>query len=220
VLAPVNDPVRLEAGKQVVLALRLAGARATLLQRTRNEIERATGADGSPPDFDAAIQSTPPLASYDPDNLVRIFGSDPRDAPLNVMGYRSRAFDRHARDVAAAPDEPARHRATTAELDLLGKDVPAIALFFSQGNFAYRPAIYDGWVFIKGTGILDKRSFLPVAGASAPDAPVAGADPEPVGLATDSGSGLSLANIISLAVLGVVLVLAAIALLQRRRDRR
>ena len=220
VLAPSNDPVRLEAGRQVVLALRLAGARATLAARTRNQIERATGADGSPPDFDAAIQSTPPLSSYDPDNLVRIFGSDPRDAPLNVMGYRSRAFEQRAREVAAAPDEPARQRATTAELDLLARDAPAIPLFFSQGNFAYRPAIYDGWVFVKGTGMLDKRSFLPVVGAEAPAGPAAGADPEPVGLAADSGSGLSLANIISLAVLAVVLVLAAIALRQRRRDRR
>jgi hypothetical protein len=39
--------------------------------------------------------------------------------------------------------------------------------FFSRGTFGYRPAAHDGWVFVKGSGILDKRSFLRQPGVRA-----------------------------------------------------
>ncbi|MBW3609475.1 MAG: hypothetical protein KY463_14235, partial [Actinobacteria bacterium] len=218
VLAPANDPVRVEAGRQVVLALRRAGARATLMRRPREQFERALGIDGSTPDFEAAIMGTPPLVSYDPGYLTRLFGADPRTAPLNVGGYRSEQFEALARRVASAPDPQARRRATLAELELIGRDVPAVALFFPRGTYAFRPAIYDGWVFVKGTGILDKRSFTPRAtpAGAQPEGPAAGARPP------DSASGWSpdLLDVISLAVLAVVVALAATALLLRRRDRR
>lgn len=215
VLAPVNDPVRLEAGRQVVRALGQIGAQATLLQRSRSQIERAVGADGSAPTFDAVIQSIPALASYDPDGLVRMFGSDPRRAPLNITGYSSEDFDAEAAAVSSARDEQARRRAIRAMLDRLVHDRPAVPLFFSQGNFAYRPAIYDGWTYVKGSGILDKRSFLAADNDGAP----ATVEPAITPSDDDSGLGISLLNIISLGLLGVVVVLAAVALLQRRRQR-
>ncbi|MGH2841806.1 MAG: ABC transporter substrate-binding protein, partial [Solirubrobacteraceae bacterium] len=161
VLAPRTDPVRREAGRRVVLALREAGARATLVGLSRSRLERAVGAEGTRPTFEAAIQTIPSLVSYDPDYLTQLFGSVARRGPLNVSGYSSARFDALARQVASARDPATRRRATRAELELLARDLPAIPLFFSQGTFAYRPAIYNGWVFVKGTGILDKRSFLP-----------------------------------------------------------
>jgi peptide/nickel transport system substrate-binding protein len=214
VLAQVGDPVRLEAGRQVVLALRRAGASATLVELSRTRLERAIGAAGAAADFDAAIQSIPALVSYDPDYLTRMFGSDRRVAPLNVSGYRSARFDALARRTASAADPALRRRATTAELTHLARDAPAIALFFSQGVFAYRAASYAGWTFVKGAGILDKRSFLPGATAS-----VAAAPPPDDPAQEDSGSAFALVNVISLVVLAIVLVLAATALLARRSKR-
>jgi hypothetical protein len=29
------------------------------------------------------------------------------------------------------------------------------------GNFAYRPDAYEGWVYVRGTGIMTAWSFLP-----------------------------------------------------------
>ncbi|MDP8924755.1 MAG: ABC transporter substrate-binding protein [Chloroflexota bacterium] len=218
VLAPVNDPVRLEAGRQVVLALRAVGARAMLVERSRAQLDRALGVEGSAPTFTAAIETIPSLASYDPDYLVELFGSDPRIAPLNHSGYRSERFDSLARRVASAPDAATRRGAVRAELELLSHDLPAIPLFFAQGVFAYRAAIYDGWVFIKGTGILDKRSFLPgtTQGQSAPQASAVDASVRPD---SESRSWLTPLNVISLAIVLVVVALAALALRQRRRDR-
>lgn len=212
VLAAESDPLRLEAGRQVVLALQRAGAQAMLTKLSSAGLSQAVGESGSPPDFDAAIASTPPLASYDPAFLGALFGSDPRNAPLNATGYRSPTFDGLVGRVASAPDLPARRAAAGAELRLLASDLPAVPLFFSQGTFVYRPAIYDGWVFVKGTGILDKRSFL--AGQGAPPA-----TPEPtVGAPTSSGSGsgIGVVDAVSLVLLAIVLILAGTALASRR----
>jgi peptide/nickel transport system substrate-binding protein len=213
VLAPESDPARLEAGRRVVLALRRAGAPATLRKLRRLALGRAIGEDGAVPDFDAAIVETPSLASYDPDFLVRVFGSDPRSAPLNYSGYRSPRFEALADRVASAPDRGSRRRAVAAELRLLARDAPAVPLFFSRGDFAYRPAIYDGWVFVAGAGLLDKRSFL------AGEAPRVRRAPAESGEDTDGRSGISVLDVLSVlslvALIGV-LGLAAYALLQRR----
>jgi peptide/nickel transport system substrate-binding protein len=213
VLAPDNDPVRLEAGRQVMLAVRRAGGEATLTEVSNPELSQAIADNGSAPDFEAAIVTTPALASYDPDFLARLFGSDPRTSPLNNSGYRSAAFADLADRVATAPDREARRRAVAAQLRLLARDLPEIPLFFSEGAFAYRPAIHDGWVFIKGTGILDKRSFL-AGGPSEPAAQDRGGEGEEP--AEDSGAVLNVLSVGSLVVLGVVLVAVAVALVRQR----
>ena len=106
----------------------------------------------------------------------------------------------------------------TAELRLLARDAPAIPLFFSEGTFAFRPAIHNGWVFVKGAGILDKRSFL----AGQPRAPSrAGTAAEEVEDDSDGSSWLlDVLRIASLIALVIVLVLAAVALLSRRKTTR
>lgn len=215
VLAPDNDPVRREAGRQVALAMRRGGIDAEAIETTRSKLGRAIGEDGSAADFDAAIVSTPPLASYDPDFLQQVFGSEATGSPLNYTGYRSQSFEALADRVASAPNRSTRRRAVAAELRLLAKDVPAVPLFFPEGNFAYRPAIHDGWLFVKGAGILDKRSFLRTA--PSPAARAAADDDEET---DDSSSFLDILRIASLAVLLVALALGAVALVERRKARR
>ncbi len=214
VLAPDNDPIRSEAGRQVVLALRRVGATAALREIAPRELREAIGEDGSPPNFDAAITSIPPLVSRDPNYLRTLFGRDRRTAPLNFSGYASDEFDAAARRVAYAPGRTARERAVLDELRLLAHDAPAIPLFFPQGAFALRSEIYNGWTFIRGTGILDKRSFLPGGGpargeARAPDIAVGDAE-------EDDGSAFDVINVLSLVLLGGVVLLALYALLLRR----
>jgi peptide/nickel transport system substrate-binding protein len=216
ILAPNNDPLRAEAGRQVGLALRRAGADATVVEVSRSSLGRAIGEDGSTADFEAAIISTPPLASYDPDFLTAIFGADPRDAPLNYSGYRSGAFEAHAERAKSAFTRAARERAVQAELRLLATDLPELPLFFSEGAFAFRPAIYDGWVFVKGTGILDKRSFLPGQGRPSSQREVSAGE-EDEAASDDGTSFLDVLSIVSLIALVIVVGLVTVALLSRRR---
>jgi peptide/nickel transport system substrate-binding protein len=160
IAASSSDPVRLEAARRVVHALQRVGADARLAPLTPGQLNRAVGADGSsPPTFAAAVVGSPALASYDPAFLRAVFG-DPAGAPLNDGGYRSARFDRLADAVEQAATVAARRRAVQRELRVLADDLPVVPLFFGGSTFAYRPAAYDAWVDVRGSGILDKRSFL------------------------------------------------------------
>jgi peptide/nickel transport system substrate-binding protein len=157
VLAPANDALRREAGRQVVLALRRAGVRSELRELSPARLARAVGQDGSVPRFQAAVWSAPALASFDPAFLTALFGGE---SPLDYSGYDSPEFDRLAAAVSAATDLAARRRAVAAELRLLARDAPVVPLFFADGFFAFRPRSYAGWRFMHGSGIFDKRSFF------------------------------------------------------------
>jgi peptide/nickel transport system substrate-binding protein len=219
-LAPDNDPVQLEAGRQVVLALRRAGVQAQLAELPVETLDEAVGArgaddaddaddpdeavapyddaDDAKPTFQLAIWSAPPLASYDPDFLRAVFGAE---APLNLSGYDSTRFAELAAQVARSGDEASRRAAVLDELRLLAGEAPVVPLFFQEGAFGFRPAAYDGWVYVKGSGILDKRSFLP--GGPARAQPVRsdgspssnGSDSLPVG-----GFGLSALGLATVAI--------------------
>jgi len=209
IMAPNNDPVRRQAGRQVVLALKRAGARAVLQELPPDRLAAAVGQDGSRPSFEAAIGTSPPLASYDPDFLRAVFGSG--RAPLNYSGYRSREFDRLAARTAAATNPETRRQTVQSELELLTKDAPVVPLFFPEGAFAYRPQVYDGWRFVQGVGILDKRSFLP--GNIRPSRRGPG-DGEPVG-SDDAGGGISVLGIGALGLLAVVVGVLGVGLVGR-----
>ncbi len=210
VLVVDNDPVKAEAARQVALALNRAGVAAAAKQVTSQELSRALGEDGSAPTFTAAITVIPPLASYDPDFLARLFGTaqGARAASLDVAGYHSAAFDALAQRVATTADRPTRQAAVADELRLLATDVPGVPLYFSVGAFAYRPDIYDGWRYIRGSGLFDKRSFVdpkPAAQASAAEV-----------VPKDAGGHLSLLVPVAGAMAAAGLLLAAVLLVRGR----
>jgi len=220
VLASDSDPQRKESGRQVVLALERAGLSAELVELPRGELGAAVGEDGATPRFEAAIWTTPPLASYDPDYLSVVFGSDPDRAVLNYSGYDKPEFDDLAGRVAKEVDARERARLVRRELQLLARDLPVVPLVYARGAFAFRPAVYDGWRFVHGTGILDKQSFLPGSGLPANRRRDSAAAPP-----ASPGGGLGPAGYVALALLGVTLALAAAGLLgaagrKLRRGRR
>lgn len=216
VLAPDNDPAKVEAGRLVAQAVIGAGGAAEVKAVPKADYERAIGENGGAPSFQAAIWTTPPLASYDPAILGRLFGSGPASAALNLAGYHSDAFDELARRVATTADPASRKAATREALGLLAADDPVLPLYFAGGAFAYRPAVYDGWVFVKGSGILDKRSFAgprPVATTTTrPTTPTAVVDG-----AAGKGGGLP-AGTLAVAGLAGAVLLAAVAVVIGRRQ--
>ena len=213
VLAPANDPVRREAGRQVVLAIQRAGGRATLVPLSRERLGQAVGEGGRQASFELAIWGIPPLASHDPDYLAAIFGSRDSGGVLNRSGYASAAFDRLAATVAAAPSAAARRQAVTALLARLETDVPAVPLLFSAGNFGYRSTSPVGWTFTAGTGILDKQSLLRAPEARAATAPPPAETPEPA----DDDDGGGLFGALGAGMLALALLLAGLTVLVRRR---
>ncbi|MGH2984746.1 MAG: ABC transporter substrate-binding protein [Solirubrobacterales bacterium] len=211
ILAPKNDPVRTEIGRQVVGALQRAGAGAELVELPFRSLARSVGANGGSPNFQAAIWSAPPLASYDPSFLPAVFGNPFRSA-LNYSGYRSARFDELAAKVSDAPTVEARRSAVADELRLLARDLPVVPLVFPQGAFAYVSSVYDGWIYVKGSGILDKRSFLPDEARANPDEGPIG---NPLDTSSDSGANL-LMYVFFAGVVALVIFVIAYALRARR----
>ena len=210
VLAPSSNPIAREAGRQAVIALQGAGALARLRVVAPADLARAVGQDGGRPSFQAAVWPTPALASYDPAFLRPLFSAE---GDINYPGYASRVFDRLLDRSARATIDEDRRSAIEAALRRLAADGPVLPLLYAPAAFAYRPGVFDGWVFVRGSGILDKRSFLPHAAAapgrrgSPSDSPV---DP----VAPDR----SLLPYVAIAV-GVLGLLAAGVLVTRRRRR-
>lgn len=212
VLAPDNDAVASEAARQVAMGLDRSGIRAAAKLIPAAEMGKALGEDGSTPSFTLAISSSPALPSYDPDYLLHVFGSDPRSAPLNYSGYKSARFDQLAERTASTADARARRAIVAETLQLLATDLPVVPLFFSKGAYAYRPAIFDGWVLVKGGGILDKGSFV---GPRPPSqaAPTSGA----IKTTPSPPSGPATFMLIALALGGAALLVGLLALFSRLR---
>lgn len=83
----------------------------------------------------------------------------------NLTGMADPELDKLEDEYVTNPD-PARQ----AELSKLIQErfaevLPFIPIMSPGGNFAYRPADYDGWEYVKGTGIMPAWSFLPADAA-------------------------------------------------------
>lgn len=209
ILAPDNDPTKQEAARQVALALVRAGAEAEAFHVPPDELDEALGRSSGEATFSAAIESTPPLVSYDPDFLRYLFGSDPAIGSFNTSGYASTAFDDLAEAIATTTDPRARRALVAEALGLVANEAPVVPLYFATGAFAFRPAIYDGWTFVTGVGILDKQSF--VAPEPTPSRPIGDV------LADAPDGGPSLLLPLAAAAGGLAVVLAVFALVATRR---
>ena len=220
VLTSDNDPVHIEAARQVVLALERAGLQASSTQRPVTELNRALGAESATATFTLAISTIGPAASYDPDFLGRLFGS----STTTTSGYESDTFDDVAERVATTVDPAARRAAAVDELRLLADDLPALPLFFPNGAFAYRPSTHEGWQYVRGIGLLDKQSFL-TAGPGTTDGAAngatstsrAGAEAAAPAPAPPQGTGRSLPfGVVPLVFVGAAVALIAFAVIRSR----
>ena len=211
VLAPNNDPVRERIGEEVVDSLNDVGAEARLVTLPYPRLAARVGLDRAGSKFELAIWSAPPLPSYDPSFLSTIFGSDSR---LNYGGYRSARFDELGARIDEASNEGDRQRAVDEALAQLEEDAPVVPLVYPEGAYAYAPDPYDGWIYVRGEGILDKRSFLPdPAREDDADTPIG----SPLDADGDSGVGDWVWIVLAALTLGTVAAFGAYAASHGRR---
>jgi peptide/nickel transport system substrate-binding protein len=184
---------------------------------------------GASPNLDAYMRAMESHLHADPDGLIHFFGTPKPGRPgASMSGYANPDFDAIAEAAAVQPDT-ARRLAMIHELqEIFARDVPAIVLYYPLGDYAFRPAAYDGWVADPGHGIFNKRSFVAAAlPAAATDTDVEPGDETEVATEDDEaaavddavaagepdGGGLPLGWI----VVAVVAVAGAGLLLARRR---
>lgn len=218
VLSADNDPVHIETARQVALALERGGVTASSATRSTADLTKALGGDGAEPTFSLAITTLGPASSYDPDYLARLFGS----GTATTSGYSSAEFDKRALVVATTVDAKARKAAAVQELQLLATDLPTLPLLFPNGAFVFRPASHDAWRYVRGVGVLDKQSFVPVAASEqAPASTTSTIRPAPpvasgIDAAPDGGSGGGFPfAVVPIGLVGAALVLVALAIVRR-----
>lgn len=122
---------------------------------------RRAAQPGAVPAYDAYISSLEAHTHADPDGLYYFFHSPGKMGfGATISGYTNAAFDKLVENARTA-DLAQRKTMLTQAQDLLASEAPAIVLWYRNGEWAYRPAAYDGWVADPGQGVFTKRSFLP-----------------------------------------------------------
>jgi len=180
------------------------------------------GAPGQVPAYDSYVSGLEAHTHSDPDALYYLFHSPPPPEPAGgspaakslprgigavITGYSSAPFDQLAEQALSAIELNARKQKLYQMQAILGQDVPAIALYYPDGIYSFRPAAYAGWIPDPGQGIFTKRSFLKAYAqpAAIPGEDVAG---------TVAPQWLFLAG-----VAGIVVLSSGIVLIVRRPKR-
>jgi peptide/nickel transport system substrate-binding protein len=86
----------------------------------------------------------------------------------NLTGTCDKKFDDLIAQFVSNPDPSKTEDLAKQIQNGLATNLPFIPLMSPGGNFAYRPAAYDGWVYMKGTGIMTVWSFLPESSQNIP----------------------------------------------------
>ncbi|HEX2042715.1 MAG TPA: ABC transporter substrate-binding protein [Acidimicrobiales bacterium] len=175
--------------------------------------QRRTGPPGQPPPYDAYMSTLESHGHVDPDALYYFFHSPgPKGFGASIAGYSNPRFDQIVEE-ATTKDVAERKPLLYEAQRILAEETPGIVFYYPDGDYAYRPAAYEGWVSDLGHGIFTKRSFLTeyVEQSSVSSDGGGGA-----AVADDDGSG---SGGVVLAILAGVVVLGAGALLVNRRRR-
>ena len=173
--------------------------------------QRRTGPPGQPPPYDAYMSTLESHGHVDPDALYYFFHSPgPKGFGAAITGYTNPRYDQiveQATTKGVAERKPLLYDAQR----LLAEDAPVVVFYYPDGNYAYRPAAYEGWVADPGHGIFTKRSFLPEYVKES------GVSQRAAGTTTssddDSGSG----GLVLVAVAAAVVLGGGALLLSRRR---
>lgn len=161
-LAPSDNPIRLRAAELIAQDLNAAGFDVTV-RSMENEalVERVW------PEFDVSQGRNYQMSMFgwsapvnSQANLIGLLHSNPTKGNLNLAGYANPEVDRLTDEAAVTTDEAARRELLFQVQEVLAQDLPLITLFYQDGIYAYRPAVYDDWTYMAGQGIINKNSFV------------------------------------------------------------
>lgn len=167
--------------------------------------DRRQAPEGEAPTYDAYISTLETHAHADPDSLYYFFHSPGEEKGFGdgVTGWSNERFDELSERAATQP--PQQRQALFDQMQsILAEEAPVVVLWYPDGNYAHRPAAYDGWVSDPGQGTFTKRSFLPGY-----------ANTGAAGAVEDVGESSAWPWVV--AGLAALLVLSVIVVLRRRR---
>lgn len=112
-------------------------------------------------DFQMAMFGWSPPVMLDPSRVGSLVHSDPTRGSINIGGFRSPELDAVVDEFAIATDPERREQLLQEIQEGIAEERPFVTLFYPDIIHAYRPNVYDDWVFQDGQGIIQKLSFIP-----------------------------------------------------------
>lgn len=159
-----TNPTRVRAAELIAAGLKDIGISVKVSAQERGAVDAKVwpGGDPSQPrDYDLAMWGWSAPVQVNLFRMVTLIHSDPKIGTLNNTGYKSAQADKIGSELLATMD-PEKQRTLARQLEaIIAQDVPFVVLYYEDGVYAYRPAVYDKWVFQKGQGIFHKLTFLP-----------------------------------------------------------
>lgn len=163
-IADAADPIRIRSAEIVSEMLDAVGITVTV-----EPMERTSVTDRVWPEFDVsqgrdfqlAMFGWSPPVMLDPFRLGSLVHSDFSRGSINIGGLRSDELDALVDEFDAETDPDRRNELMQAIQEGIAEERPFVTLFYADLIFAYRPDVYDQWVFQDGQGIIQKLSFIP-----------------------------------------------------------
>jgi peptide/nickel transport system substrate-binding protein len=157
-------PTRVRSAELIAAALKEIGISVKVSAQERGAVDAKVwpGGDPSQPrDYDLAMWGWSAPVQVNLFRMVTLVHSDPKIGTLNNVGYKSAQADKIGSELLATMDSE-KQKTLARQLEaIVAQDVPFVVLYYEDGVYAYRPAVYDQWVFQKGQGIFHKLTFLP-----------------------------------------------------------
>ncbi len=163
-LVYATNPTRVRSAELIAAALKDIGISVKVSAQETAAVNTKVwpNSDPSQPhDYDLAMWGWSAPVQANLFRMVTLVHSDFKVGTLNNVGYKSADADRVGSELLSATD-PDKQKTLARQLEaIIAQDVPFVVLYYEDGNYAYRLAVYDKWVYQKGQGILHKLSFLP-----------------------------------------------------------
>jgi len=159
-----NQPTEVAITTFVVNALRNVGLDAqpncvdndTLLRHIWPNFVAVTA-----PDYDLALWSWPGDSQLLRGFIGYLVADPTTDGWANLSGTVDADLDALSTQLLTTTSAEQREMLSEQVQDQLSRVMPMIPLISPNVSYAYRPDAYDGWVYMKGTGIMTVWSFLP-----------------------------------------------------------
>ncbi|HSW42686.1 MAG TPA: ABC transporter substrate-binding protein [Patescibacteria group bacterium] len=163
-LTPSADSLRLRVAELISEMLRGVGIEVKVAA-----VEQATWEAKVWPDFDVAKGRDYQLAMWgwsapvqaDTGQISQLVHSDPAVGSINLTGFSDPEADQLAEELGITDDAARRTEILDRLQVIIAEQLPFLMLLYPDGAYAFRPAVYDGWTFITGQGVVDKTSLLP-----------------------------------------------------------
>ncbi len=164
ILANSGNPIEVRTAEAIGSMLGRVGIRASVVALTgAAKAARTGGFGGQTPerDFDFNMAGATAPVQDDPDRLRTIFETwNPTSPNLNAGKWSNPQFDAALRDQSRELDPTKRQPFIDRMQEIIATERPTVVLYYRNGAYASRTAAYNGWVYVRGKGTVDKLSFV------------------------------------------------------------